>query len=190
MRMLCISRVKFLTTLALGAWVVFCGCESTNRGSKEAPVETPPMGEIASPVVEPKPEPVIKPKPEPEPVVEKRVRKSLLTQAKSIGAKASRIDETHWRIEKGGTVLDLEQESRAARLDGIAIFLSRPLALVQGKWILSKADVDTVLKPAFLGVKGEIASRVIVLDPGHGGSENGAKNLGKGLLEKELNLEV
>ncbi|MEM9157430.1 MAG: N-acetylmuramoyl-L-alanine amidase [Verrucomicrobiota bacterium] len=191
MKMPRIRRSNLPTALAILAVVVFCGCETANRQTPEEPEVTPQMGEVAEPepVPQQEPEPVIE-EPKPSPPLVKREKPSLELQAKGVGAKVSRFGEKFWRLEKDDTYLELEEESRRAQLNGIAIYLSQPLKLSQGKWLLSKADVDTVLRPAFLGVEGSVRSRLIVLDPGHGGLENGAKNVDLGLLEKNLNLEV
>ncbi len=75
-------------------------------------------------------------------------------------------------------------------MNGITLFLSEPFKRRLGGYALSDSDFETILVPAMTSVIGALRSKTIVIDPGHGGSENGARNDGLNLLEKDLNLEV
>ncbi|EDY82605.1 N-acetylmuramoyl-L-alanine amidase domain protein [Verrucomicrobiia bacterium DG1235] len=118
--------------------------------------------------------------------------RSLEEQADRYGIEIVRLDETkHWKLSKGGRVLLLKEESRVAVLDGVKVFLDTPLKRVRGKWLLGASD-ERVLLDAVFGVRSTDRASVatIVLDPGHGGTEDGTKNEALGVLEKDMNLDV
>ena len=136
-------------------------------------------------VVEAKPKvPAVEPKPEPP------LLGAIAKQAKLVGAVAKRVDEERWQVIRGDRVLNLTEKSRKAELDETVLFLSEPFSRRKGFFGLSDSDFENTLIPAMAPVVGSLRSGVIVIDPGHGGSEKGAVNDSLGLLEKDLNLDV
>ncbi|MDQ8197582.1 N-acetylmuramoyl-L-alanine amidase [Pelagicoccus enzymogenes] len=121
-----------------------------------------------------------------------REPRTLAEQAKFYGAKATRLAETkQWRLSKGDRVLLLKEDSRFAELDGVKVILDAPLKRVRGSWLLGDSDRRIILNSAFGSSEaGGIGIGTIVLDPGHGGVHDGAKNERIGILEKELALDV
>ncbi|MGE5703319.1 MAG: N-acetylmuramoyl-L-alanine amidase [Clostridia bacterium] len=55
-------------------------------------------------------------------------------------------------------------------------------------WLVSSGDTDSTVKPVVRG--DELVGKVIVVDPGHGGNDNGATGSNYNTLEKTINLEV
>ncbi|MGY8695448.1 MAG: N-acetylmuramoyl-L-alanine amidase family protein [Verrucomicrobiia bacterium] len=179
--------------LVVAFWVVFLtSCQTPS----DPPVDSEGSGELGrvvqvksisepAPVVQSKPtKPVVKPKPE------APRRAGIARQAKRVGAVAKRLDDDHWQITRDERVLALVDGSRKAELDGAILFLSEPFSRRKGFLSLSDSDFESTLVPALDPVAGTLRSNVIVIDPGHGGSEKGTTNDSLGLLEKDLNLDV
>ncbi len=95
-------------------------------------------------------------------------------------------------------LLKVRPASQDMYMNGVKFVLSYPIAEDPVKGLLiSKMDVmkivDPVLRPAYIGDKvanGVTKRRLetVVIDPGHGGHDSGAKN--RVSLEKDLNLQV
>ena len=91
------------------------------------------------------------------------------------------------------TKVEFEADSRGLVLNGLRLFLGRPVVLRNGAFYVSRVDFErglvARLRPALLsGVPAR--PKVIALDPGHGGNDNGMENKRLGLKEKVLTLEV
>ncbi|MBS0661726.1 MAG: N-acetylmuramoyl-L-alanine amidase [Verrucomicrobia bacterium] len=86
-----------------------------------------------------------------------------------------------------------EADSREVSFHGLRLFLGRPVVLRDGVVLVSKVDFERVLlarlRPALLGAPPP-RPRVVALDPGHGGTDNGMENKSLGLKEKVLTLDV
>lgn len=121
-----------------------------------------------------------------------RAPQSIEEQAERLGAEIVRIEATQqWKLSKGGRSLLVKEGSRNAELDGIKISLDTPLSRVKGKWLLAESDERNLLQALF--AKPLVSQRqinTIVIDPGHGGSQDGTKNETLGILEKEMTLDV
>ncbi len=92
-----------------------------------------------------------------------------------------------------GTKVDLAAESREAAVNGLRLFLGNPVLLRGGLFYVGKVDFERgltpILRPALAGPL-PARPRVIALDPGHGGVDNGMENKALGLQEKILTLDV
>lgn len=89
--------------------------------------------------------------------------------------------------------LELNVDSREAELNGLRILLGEPCRLRKRVLYLSKVDAERligpILRPGYL--QPAVPSlRVIAIDPGHGGVDNGTQNARLGLQEKTLTLDV
>ncbi|AKJ65592.1 N-acetylmuramoyl-L-alanine amidase family protein [Kiritimatiella glycovorans] len=70
----------------------------------------------------------------------------------------------------------VETDSRRARLDGLSVWLHRPVRSVRGSWAVSREDFQTIIDPVMRPdrhLQGR-RCRTVVLDPGHGGKDKGA----------------
>ncbi|HMO52538.1 MAG TPA: N-acetylmuramoyl-L-alanine amidase [Kiritimatiellia bacterium] len=82
-------------------------------------------------------------------------------------------------------------DSRELRIGGTLVWLHDPMTRVRGSWALREGDalhvVDPIMRPAeHLRRAG---SRIVVLDPGHGGADTGAKGK-RGVEEKRAALDI
>ena len=89
----------------------------------------------------------------------------------------------------GGTVV-VKGDSRQALINGVRHWLSYPTRTRGATAMVSRVDVERTIKPALqpLSVKGFRPVTTVVLDPGHGGHDRGARsNYG---YEKDFALDV
>jgi N-acetylmuramoyl-L-alanine amidase len=82
-------------------------------------------------------------------------------------------------------------DSREIRLNGVNYWLSFPVSTNSKDWLISRADVAGLIEPILRPHKidGSLTVRGVVIDPGHGGSDNGARN-SKGNFEKTYTLDT
>lgn len=98
--------------------------------------------------------------------------------------------EAKFTVSGGGRSLAVRVGSRQALIDGVRQWLSYP-AIAKGNAVLvSKVDVAKTIDPAYrpTAVKGMRAVKTVVLDPGHGGYDRGAKSSFG--YEKDYTLDV
>ena len=119
---------------------------------------------------------------------------ALRDVATLLGFKTSWVEATR-RLTLTDPVnrLELTGGSREAAFNGLRVFLGNPIQQSRGALYISKTDLDRclapLLRPALLGpLLGR--PRVIVIDPGHGGSDHGMENKPLRLQEKVLTLNV
>lgn len=87
--------------------------------------------------------------------------------------------------------LVFEHDSRKCLIDGVTVWLLHPVRKVQGSWAMYGRDfacsIDPVLRPTnFLS---KVPTSLVVLDPGHGGKDNGATSK-RSVKEKLVVLDV
>jgi len=76
-------------------------------------------------------------------------------------------------------------------LNGVAYFLEESFEKRRGKWALGEGDKVRCLELLrSLGSKLNLRSDTIVIDPGHGGSEDGSGNETLGVKEKDMALDL
>lgn len=88
---------------------------------------------------------------------------------------------------------EFEADSREAKFDGLRFFLGDPVTLKSGRPQVSRTDYETCLVPLLrptLLQKVPRPPKVIVIDPGHGGVDQGTQNPRLGLKEKVFTLDV
>ena len=85
--------------------------------------------------------------------------------------------------------LSLTLGRRFATWNGINIALGFAPVLHQGQLSLHSLDVNKNVYPLTRGSSWQCRNRVLVLDPGHGGPNPGARVTGKNLWEKDLALD-
>lgn len=88
--------------------------------------------------------------------------------------------------------LRFAQDSRLLHYNEMPIYLGFSVRQKRGHWWLSLSDLNACLKPMLTPKVFGKAPRLktIVLDPGHGGKDQGAANVRYGLTEESLNLQV
>jgi N-acetylmuramoyl-L-alanine amidase len=87
--------------------------------------------------------------------------------------------------------LQFKPDSRELRVATMIVWLHEPMIRVNGHWSIREGDalnvVDPIIRPTeYLRQSG---SRVVVLDPGHGGQDTGAKGK-RGVEEKRAVLDI
>lgn len=87
--------------------------------------------------------------------------------------------------------LVLEVDKREAFLNGVRVWLNSPPIVRQGRTLLSHTDVVTVIEPVLSPPRHPKPApfRAIVVDPGHGGTDQGTRSA-SGTLEKTVTLDV
>ncbi len=86
---------------------------------------------------------------------------------------------------------EFETDSRELRVDNQKIWLHAPVTRSWGRWCITETDAQKIVFPLInpaVGLRGSRAV-VIVLDPGHGGSDQGASGR-RGLVESRTALDI
>ncbi len=116
---------------------------------------------------------------------------SLRLMARFYGFLRPRPDEQRVTMGNERVRLRFQADSRRAEINGVVVWLHEPVVVRRRTWLISETDmrlvIDPVLRPA--AHLHALGYRVIVLDPGHGGRDEG----GRGLLEtveKDLVLTI
>lgn len=122
------------------------------------------------------------------------VNVDLVDAAERFGVKAAVLDAGKKVVLTGpGGKVELEVNSREIEANGVRVFLGTGVIARRGKTYVSRIDFDgcllPLLQPARIPVRPP-APRVIAIDPGHGGVDNGMQNEALGLKEKVLALDV
>lgn len=94
-------------------------------------------------------------------------------------------------LHNKGLNVAFDIESRQVQVNGTLVMLHEPMQLVKGRWVIRAADARKVVDPTVrpLAYLKNAGCRVIVLDPGHGGQDNGAQGRG-GVQEKKAVLDI
>jgi N-acetylmuramoyl-L-alanine amidase len=94
-------------------------------------------------------------------------------------------------LKSDWTHFQFEVNSRRATINGMTLWLHGPLRKIRRHWSLSEVDVqasiDPLLRPQIY--LNDLGSRVVVLDPGHGGKDRGARGH-RAVEEKRVVLDV
>lgn len=84
------------------------------------------------------------------------------------------------------------QEGRRRLLvDRMTVYLNAPLLADNGQWTLTRVDADSILAPLLRppSLSGLPAAATVMLDPGHGGDDSGARGR-DGAAEKAIVLDI
>jgi N-acetylmuramoyl-L-alanine amidase len=87
--------------------------------------------------------------------------------------------------------IQFKPDSREVRLANTIVWLHEPMIRVRGNWAIREGDalsvIDPIIRPSeYLS---RLGSRIVVLDPGHGGQDTGAKGR-RGAEEKRAALDI
>ncbi len=94
------------------------------------------------------------------------------------------------KLTAGRRSLQMELNTKVLHINGLKFLLSYPVVERNGKVLVSRMDLSKLIEPVLRPSKiaGAENIRTVILDPGHGGHDSGAKgNWGK---EKDFNLDV
>lgn len=111
-----------------------------------------------------------------------------------IGFKATWLEkERQLVLTDGSTRVEFDAGSREVSVNGLRLFLGNPVLLRNGLIYVTRIDFERMLaarlRPALLPSPLP-RPKVIAIDPGHGGGDNGMENKKLGLKEKVLTLDV
>jgi N-acetylmuramoyl-L-alanine amidase len=108
----------------------------------------------------------------------------------AIGAgKPRKIGSDHYAVTTPQGVAVFQAGSQALRWDGLSVWLGFAPRYVQGQLHLHWLDVQKTLEPLLAGPLALAKpGRVVVIDPGHGGSDSGTQGT-KRQLEKDFTLD-
>jgi N-acetylmuramoyl-L-alanine amidase len=113
----------------------------------------------------------------------------------NLKAEWARADLVMTLSDASGVRLSFESRRRDFHFDGLRVFLGEPAVAERDSIWISKLDVIKIIHPLFrpadhLALLPAAAPKIIVLDPGHGGSDPGKENKLLGLNEKTATLDV
>lgn len=87
--------------------------------------------------------------------------------------------------------LQFTQDGREAHVNGTSVWLHEPMVAVRGHWAIREADARSVIDPLIRPLRHlQTANyRTIVIDPGHGGQDTGARGP-LGVIEKTAAFDI
>jgi N-acetylmuramoyl-L-alanine amidase len=94
-------------------------------------------------------------------------------------------------LQNAQATVELSTDGREARINGQLVWLHAPPCRSWGRWCLTETDAQKILLPLLAPasyLKG-YGTAVVVLDPGHGGSDPGATSP-RGLVEPRIALDL
>lgn len=162
-----------------------------------AQVELPPAEPQAPLVVEPAPTVEDIPLKEPEPPLPKVVLPTWVPlwqwcEAQKLPPPIRRANQTGlvFTVSIGSQRLALHSFSRTVRWQGVEVQLGFPTQVSGGELLVHSLDLRKTLQPLLAPPPRPSAqqNRLIMLDPGHGGLDGGARS-SAGLLEKDIALD-
>lgn len=103
----------------------------------------------------------------------------------------SQPDKNRIRLKSKWQTLEFETDSRRCWVNGTLLWLNSPVRKIGWQWALQEPDFSKVLEPAVrpYAVLRNVGSQVVVLDPGHGGSDLGARS-SRNIQEKRLTKNI
>ncbi|HEY5079304.1 MAG TPA: N-acetylmuramoyl-L-alanine amidase [Opitutaceae bacterium] len=114
--------------------------------------------------------------------------------AAAMGLKMERVSPQSILLKDGSQpVARLVDHSREIDLKGLRVFLGDPVVEKSGNFFLSRLDFEfrlvPRLRPSLSGPPPNVP-RIIAIDPGHGGTDDGSGNRALGTTEKANTLDV
>jgi N-acetylmuramoyl-L-alanine amidase len=120
---------------------------------------------------------------------------ALADAAARLGLQRTSLERGHRAALSGPGVsrTELEADDRDAIINGLRVFLGSPVAEIGGELFVSRIDFERCLTPLLrpgLGVRAPGRPKVIAIDPGHGGRDNGKSNAALRVNEKTFTLDT
>jgi N-acetylmuramoyl-L-alanine amidase len=119
---------------------------------------------------------------------------ALTDAAAALGLKFSWIEPGRRALLSGrGQRMEFEARSREIEANGLRVFLGNAVQVKGDELAVSRIDYETCLIPILHPSRIRTAAprpKIIALDPGHGGPDNGTQNVKLGLKEKVFTLDV
>ncbi len=94
-------------------------------------------------------------------------------------------------LENRAHTLVFKTDSRELLVDGVLVWLHAPTVMVRNRWVVREVDARTVIDPLMRPARHlrGTGHRVVVIDPGHGGQDTGARGR-RGIEEKRVVLDL
>ncbi len=88
------------------------------------------------------------------------------------------IDAKSKKLSGSGRELVVMRDSREVMINGVKHWLAFPVVEDGGRYFVSRLDLGKTIEPAFrpASISGFPSVTTVVLDPGHGGKDNGARS--------------
>lgn len=104
--------------------------------------------------------------------------------------KARTVSGKSITLRSGRRSMVVELNSKTLLINGLKFLLSYPVVERDGRVLVSRMDLSKLIEPVLRPsrIRGADNFRTIVLDPGHGGHDSGAR--GAWGVEKDFNLDV
>lgn len=104
---------------------------------------------------------------------------SIITWSKKYGFKAYWVKKSKvLRLSNSSNSLEFEVDRSCVVINGVRVWIGKPVKIVSGRISIDAQDIATALDP-ILSPKIRKTVKVVLLDPGHGGSQPGAIYQGK-----------
>lgn len=96
-----------------------------------------------------------------------------------------------WALSTSNGILVVHAGSQVAQWDGVELRLGFAPQLIHGQPCVHTLDLHKTVEPLLVGttLDGLATNPVIVIDPGHGGEDSGARSVWGGRCEKEFTLD-
>jgi N-acetylmuramoyl-L-alanine amidase len=94
-------------------------------------------------------------------------------------------------LQNRAHTLIFKTDSREVQVDGILVWLHAPMTLIRNRWSIREVDARIVVDPLLRPARHlqSVGHRTVVIDPGHGGQDTGAKGR-HGVEEKRVVLDL
>lgn len=95
------------------------------------------------------------------------------------------------RLQSKWQTLEFETDSRRCWVNGTLLWLNNPVRKIGWQWALQEPDFSKTIEPAVrpYAFLGNVGHRIVVLDPGHGGADTGARS-SRNIHEKLLTRNI
>lgn len=122
----------------------------------------------------------------------KSIPRDIMKLASFYGFDSPAISGDTVRLKSRYTDLVFHNDSRKLHFNGLLIWMHNGLTRSRDTWILEQADVERVVDPLLRADRALASegSEIVVLDPGHGGSDTGALSSQRNAQEKVITLDL